>query len=246
MIQLVRIKLNKSLWMETTKQGSTMKKLIAIAILLGSTGLLAKPITLESVSYKEPTFKVTPQFGVMKIKGDYLDENSTISTGAAIDFMLSRRFSVGVNFTYSLFELDYAYNEMDLKQYDLGIFTKFFIIPDGVVRPFIGTGVSYIHNKMEYADDAYNTNVPYYNSDYYTFGTVAGTVAVGSEIRFSRNIGLVIDGRFTQNFTSGLNRQYENSTNSIYGYAPLAMENMEYNLEDAYSLSVNAGLVISF
>lgn len=225
-----------------------MKILIAIAILLSSTSLLADSITLVS---KQAKFKVTPQIGVMKLKSDYLDYNSTISTGVALDYMLSSRFSIGVNFTYSLFELfedDYGYNnnEMDLKTYDIGIFTKFFILPSGVARPFIGTGISYIHNKLQYADDAYNTFVPYYNDEYYSYGTVAGTVVVGSEVRFSRNVGLVIDGRYMQNFTSGLNRSFESSSNSVYGYAPLAMENVEYDLEDAYSLSVNAGLIISF
>ncbi|TDJ04330.1 MAG: hypothetical protein E2O68_08415 [Deltaproteobacteria bacterium] len=223
-----------------------MKLLIAALILLGSSSLMAKPITLESVIKKEPVVKIMPTFGVMKLKSDYLDYNSTISTGVALDFMLSSRFSVGVNFTFSLFELyedhfAYSSNEMDLKQYDLGIFTKFFIIPHGVIRPFIATGISYIHNKMNYADDAY----AYYDDDY-TFGTVAGTVAVGSEVRFSRNIGLIIDGRFTQNFASGLNRRYGDSTNSIYGYVPLAMERIEYDLEDAYSLALNVGLIILF
>ena len=228
-----------------------MKILIAIAILLGSTNLLAKPITVESEISKPARFKVTPQFGVMKLKSDYLDYNSTISTGVALDYMLSSHFSVGVNFTYSLFELfegDYTYNsnEMDLKTYDIGIFSKFFILPSGVVRPFIGTGLSYIHNKLQYADDAYNSFVPYYNNEDYSFGTVAGTVMVGSEVRFSRNVGLVIDGRYMQNFASGLNRSFDSSSNSVYGYAPRAMENVEYDLEGAYSFSVNAGFVISF
>ena len=228
-----------------------MKIFIAIAILLGSTSLLARPITLESVISKPARFKVTPQFGVMKLKGDYLDYNSTISTGVALDYMLSNYFSIGFNFTYSLFELyegDYAYNnnDMDLKTYDFGIFTKFFLIPSGVVRPFIGTGISYIHNEMQNADDAYNSYDRYNYDKSYGFGTVAGTVVVGSEVRFSRNVGLVIDGRYMQNFASGLNRSYDSYNNSVYSYVPNAIENVEYDLEDAYSLSVNAGLIISF
>ena len=236
--------------METNNKGYIMKLLIAVAILLGPTNPFAEPTTLNSVIEKEPVVKVTPFFGVMKLKSDYLDYNSTINTGVALDFMLSSRFSIGADFTYSLFELfedDFAYNndELDLRQYNIGITTKLFIFNEGVVRPFIGTGINYIHNKVSYADNVNHSLVSYYNDEYYTYGTVAGTVILGSEVRFSKHVGLVIDGRYIQNFASGMNKDY--SVNSLYA-SPIISEgeNLEYDLEDAYSASLNVGLIILF
>ncbi|RLA62590.1 MAG: hypothetical protein DRQ88_08165 [Epsilonproteobacteria bacterium] len=232
-----------------------MKSIVTAAILLlTSANLLAQSnfIKIE----REPVVKVTPQFGITKIKNDYLDYNSTISTGASVDFMVSSRFSVGAIFNYSLFELygnQYTYNvqEMDLKQYNVGVQTKFFIIPDGVVRPFIGVGVSYVHNKLDYADDNqsyYHSFRPAYDSGY-SFGNIAGSIVAGSELRFSRNVGLVLDAKYSGNLATGLNRSLDNE--SSYGrrnslVVPYEMGSVEYNLEDAYSVSGNIGLVILF
>jgi len=230
-----------------------LKTFIITAILLGATSsVMAKSLELSASIQTEPKVKLIPQYGVSKLKGDYVDFNSTINTGIALDFMLSERFSIGAIFNYSLFELYddqylYSNNEIDLYQYNIGIQTKFFIIPTGVARPFISTGISYGHNELKFADlnqGYYNSVAPYYSDESLTYGTVAATVMVGSEIRFSRNVGLIIDGRYTQTFANGLNR--DNGSNNKYYGESYELSNMEYLLEDIYTASLNVGLVIGF
>ncbi|TDJ09523.1 MAG: porin family protein [Deltaproteobacteria bacterium] len=222
-------------------------KIIALAILLlTSTAALAQTEHLQYV--REPTVKVTPYFGITKIKNDYLDYSSTINPGGAIDFMLSSRFSIGPNFNYSLFKLYeeanlYSQKDIDLRQYNIGIMTKFFLVPVGSVRPFIGAGANYIHNRVDFASDGRRVNRV--SDRYYTFGTIAATVTAGSEFRFSKNIGLVLDFKYARNLTVGFNQKVhgEDYTNAL---VPTVMKNREIDLKDANSLSGTVGIMFNY
>lgn len=228
-----------------------LKSIIAIVfLLLTSANLSAQTQIIEL--QKESKVKIIPHFGITLLRSDYMDYNSTINTGVALDFMLGSRFSLGATFNYSLFELNddqYAYSsrELDLRQFNIGAQAKFFIIPHGLIRPFIGGGINYSHNKLDHADDNqnyYNSVRRLYNQEY-TFGSVAGTLVAGSEIKFSRNVGLVLDYRYSRNLTTGLNRRVGGE--AVYnGLVPYEMEEIEYDLEDAHSSSLNLGFVLSF
>lgn len=222
-------------------------KIIAIAVLLlTSSTLLAQSNYVELE--KEPLVKVTPNFGLTRIKNDYLDYTSTVNPGVSVDFMLSNSFSIGPTFTYALFKLYddanlYSQRDTDLRQYNIGVMAKYFLIPEGKLRPFIGAGANYVYNRLDFARDG--RSVARIRDRYYTFGNIAAIVTAGLETRFTQNLGLVLDFRYAKNLTGGLNKKVHDEDNAN-ALVPRAMYNREIDLKDANSLSGVVGIMFNY
>ena len=213
----------------------------------------ARPLV---VTHQEATkLKVVPQFGVVKLKNDYFSFKSSLRTGVSLDFLASKRVSVGTSFIYSQFNLENDsyfnnFTDTDFYQYHFNIYSKIFFIPYGVVRPFFSTGLGYAHNVLEYGQyNGYFSNSSSGTDLSLSFGTITATMSAGTEIRLSRNIGLQFDARYDNYLSSGLNRKYQTGyslNNPAFSYDYGDLEQLALDLEDSHLLSFNVGLAISF
>lgn len=254
-----------------------MKNLILATLIFAT--CLAKAETIYSPSYSgsssEKTFKLIPTFGVMTLKTDYENINSSIDAGFALEKMLSSRFSLGLLFNYAKFEFNNSnsyvysnypynnnygyngyynngYNNYGLNGYynyygqsiiseifSIGINSKFFILNEGMLRPFLGGGLTYNRNNLNYDYD--NNGYNYYNAyngQYsVSVNSFSGLLMAGTELRFSRNFGLNLDFRYIKTFSNNSDYYY-NSTFSNLDYLGRAMENFDL-------MSFNAGILIA-
>ena len=85
-----------------------MKNLF-LAILLFATGMaMADTIYSPSIygTSGEKTFKIIPSYGLMTLKTDYENIQSSVNAGVALEKMLSSRFSLGLLFNYAKFNFN--------------------------------------------------------------------------------------------------------------------------------------------
>lgn len=226
-----------------------MKSLI-LAVLLFSVS--AKADTIYSTS--EKTFKLIPAYGIMTLKTDYENFNAKVNTGVALEKMLSSRFSLGLLFNYASFKFNdsnyYGYNNtpytygyynygyfgQSIKSeiFSFGMNSKFFVIDQGILRPFLGGGLTYNRNnlKYDYANSSYN----YYNNQYSTnVDSFSGLLMAGTEFRFSRDFGLNFDFKYIRTL----------GNNSDYYYSNSNLESLGKAMENSDLMSFNFGLLIA-
>jgi hypothetical protein len=147
--------------------------------------------------------------------------------------------SYGYNYGFNGYNNYYGQN-IKSEIYSIGINSKFFILNEGMFRPFIGGGLTYNRNNLDYD---YNTDYGYnyYNgyNDQYSVGvnSFSGLLMAGTELRFSKNFGINFDFRYIK--TLGNNSDYYYSSYSNLEYLGRAMADSDF-------MSLNAGILIAF
>ncbi len=190
------------------------------------------------------SFKLIPNYGVLTLKTENEDFKAKVNAGVSLEKMLSTRFSLGILFNYSNFEFQNYYLPMIKSNvYSLGANGKFFIIDNGLFRPFLGGGFLYNWNKLNYN---YNYNYSYnyygynnynnYNQDY-TVNSFSGLLTAGTELRFAQGFGLNLDFRYMK----GLSKEKY----PYYYYSNSLLESVGRGMQDADVLSFNFGILIS-
>jgi hypothetical protein len=216
----------------------------------------------------EKTFKIIPTYGIMTLKTDYENINSEINAGVALEKMLSSRFSLGLLFNYAKFNfndsnsnvynnypynnnygyngynnngLNYNYYGQSIKSeiFSVGVNSKLFILNDGMLRPFLGGGLTYNRNNLSY--DYNNSSYNYYNgyNGQYSanVNSFSGLLMAGTEFRFSQNIGLNFDFRYIKTLGNNSDYYYRSSFSNL-DYLGRMMENSDL-------MSFNAGILIA-
>ncbi len=142
--------------------------------------------------------------------------------------------SYGYNYGLNGYNNYYGQN-IKSEIFSIGINSKFFILNEGMFRPFIGGGLTYNRNNLDYD---YNYN--YYNgyNDLYatTVNSFSGLLMAGTELRFSSTFGINFDFRYIK--TLGNNSDYYYSSYSNLEYLGRAMEDSDF-------MSLNAGILIA-
>ena len=234
-----------------------MKKIILILAVLSINFALASDNYIYGES-GEKSFKVIPSYGLMTLKTDYENFNSKMNAGVLLETMLSSRFSVGLLFNFANFKFtsNYNYYSPAVKSdvYSIGINSKFFILNQGFLRPFFGGGLSYNWNKLSldtvyngyYNNYGYNNNYYGYNNNYsysnnndssLTTNSMSGILMAGTELRFSKNMGINFDFRYGKTFVK------DNGSNYYYSYNSL--ETISRGMEDGEIMSFNFGLLFA-
>ncbi len=215
-----------------------MKKIIIALLLLGANLANADQMIYGST---EKTFKLIPSYGFMTLRTDYEDFDSKINTGVTLETMLSSNFSLGLLFNYVNFKFSNNYYSAPVVKsdvYSLGLDSKLFIIGHGFLRPFIGAGFTYNWNKLS-NETAYN----YYSyNNYYdqtlSTNSLSGLLMAGTELRFSKNLGLNLDFRYIKTLV-------KDSEGNYPYYNDYFLENISRAMEDADLMSFNIGLLIA-
>lgn len=249
----------------------------SVAVVQASTQKVEAPLPVENKdSFSQlGKIKVIPNVGVLNIQGDGIDFESKVSGGVNIESMVSNRFSFGVGINYStltatdldsvnnngLYNGNIGYNnwysntydqgrEMNYKHLLLELNSKFFLVAESRVRPYVGLGIGYNRTNLKYTDKGqmntyqYNGSGVQYGNEAYTSNYVSGSALLGSEISFSQMIGMNLELSYSRGLTGGFGAKNEADMNVNDDQRKL--DNVGTAIEDSSFIAVKAGILIAF
>ncbi len=217
-----------------------------------------------------PENKVIPFAGIRQYSdsGNNIDFESNINMGLSLENMLSDNFSLGLGVSYSTMDITYKntfnnfgyyYNnslngdEVYYTNLNLNLNGKVFLSAKTRIKPFIGFQFGYNRSSLEF--ETRQTYFNRVNSGNQTSTTVSGshmtgTGLAGAEVDFSKNVGLVLDFRYSRALTDGYKE--DNSVVTVGGFNnqsdldKVALRNLGHRIEGADVASLNIGLVVRF
>jgi len=138
--------------------------------------------------------------------------------------------------------------EVSYKNLSVGLNSKFFIITDRKIRPYIGMGLSYNRANLAYNDANAQSNYQYngfnVGGEEYQTANLGGEVSLGSEAYFTKNFGINLDVSYARTLTSGFNSQSANT----FAYNPdqQRLEDLGRSIQEGNVFTLNAGILIAF
>jgi len=231
------------------------------------TRIVEVPAPVETKPAK--TSKVIPSLGASSIKGDRIDFESNMNVNVSLETQVMPQVTVGLGLGYSSLDITDVSNDfvnigvynpypttgyqnvygtngrkMSLGKFSIEANSKFFLIEDSKIKPFIGGALSLNRSNLKYEDSgAYSANGINYGSEGYASSTLAGTAKLGAEVDFSDTIAFNIDLSYTKNITSGIAK---NSDTANTNPDQSRLENITKAIEDADTTAILAGLVVRF
>ncbi|HAZ14861.1 MAG: hypothetical protein A2X86_21020 [Bdellovibrionales bacterium GWA2_49_15] len=139
--------------------------------------------------------------------------------------------------------------EMEYEQYSMEMNSKFFIVEAGRIRPYLGLGVSYNRATLNYK--AADPNAANYQWNGFSLGDeqfrtsyVGGSAMLGSEVYFTKNVGLNLDARYSRAITTGI----ANQSGNTFAYNPdqIKLEQTGKEIQETNSYSLTAGILMAF
>lgn len=195
------------------------------------------------------------------IKGTDLDIGSKISIGASVQTLVTPNISVGLGLGYTTLSATdvantygstyYCYNstncggrEMSFNKLSVDANSKFFIIAEGKLRPYVGAGLMFNRTSLKYDSAAnyyYYNNYTSTNSDY-SDSYLSGQAKLGADIEVSGNIGLNLELSYAKSLTSSDSSNVTNSNDPDQA----RLQNVSNAIKKGDVTSIGAGLVIKF
>lgn len=215
-----------------------------------------KPVVTDSI-------RIIPTAGLMNIQGADISLESKYSVGLAVETMVTPHIAVGLGVGYSgldLVDVTQAwqgtsigsYSELEYKQLDLRLNSKFFFVAEGRFKPYAGLGVAYSRGNIKYtgeSNDYQNTNWYYQTTatqtlpieEEFSSSFVSGNVSLGAEFKFTNNVGMMVEGSYSRSVTGSLAAKSVVKTEK---QAKLDVLGNAITESDVFSL--NAGLLVAF
>lgn len=229
------------------------------------------PIKVESTNEKfGSTIKVLPYSGLTTLMSDTENLEAGLVGGLKVETNATDRVSVGIGFNYtSLSTQDYGgtnymnnnyvdyYNgyyggrEIEYKNMNFDIYSKFYLLKNERFRPYVGAGLGYNRTTMAYADN--NQASSSYDGTYYgyNFGSeevvtsnVNIELMIGSEIKFTETIGANLELNYSRSL--GGNISSEKGINPYLAPDQQRLEDLSSELGEANIVSLFAGLLVEF
>lgn len=211
------------------------------------------------------SIKVLPYIGMASINSENEELNSNISMGLRVESDITTRLSIGLGINYmtvdttdeylNTYSSGYYYGannsrDIEYKNLSFDFYGKFFITKTNRFRPYVGAGLAYNRVSSEYVDSANNN---YYSSGIYnnssslnesevTTNNVGLRLMAGSEILFTKSIGLNLELQYAKGFG---NSSSDGSYSSYNAYQQ-RLEDLTDELNDSNIISVQAGLLVVF
>ena len=222
----------------------------------------ALPVKVEKKS------KIIPQLGASSIKGDRLDLDTDLTMGISAETMVTPQVSVGIGFGYTTMKMTDVANvyspnipntqygqyssvyggagrEMSLNRLTIEANSKYFFTEDSIIKPYIGGSLAFNRSTLKYE------NQKTYNYQSYSFGNedfgssaISGSIKLGAEIAFNETISANLEFAASKNISSGISKSSE--LNTTYNPDQGRLENINREIEQAATTSIQAGLVIKF
>lgn len=207
--------------------------------------------------------------GVTTYVGD-IETLRADNMGLRAEANVSDRFSMNVGVGYTSFQTeDFAssiYNnqgyqspyqnvygqkgrDIEYKNFNFDIGGKFFIARTERFRPYIGMNLGYNMATMNYMqNDNFNASPFGYNFQFgneeYKMSFANATLALGTEILFTRNVGMTLQGAYSRGLGSSLSS--ENSRNVGESPDQRRLGELADEVINANALSITAGLMVIF
>ncbi len=202
---------------------------------------------------------------------NYSGERETLradNLGLRVESNITDRFSMNVGFGYTSFQTeDFANNmfgnqgwsqqyygnygeqgrDIEYKNFGFDVGGKFFIARTERFRPYLGLNVGYNMASLNYMqNDEFNPtgfNYQFGNEEFKTSFANVG-LALGTEILFTRSVGLTLQGSYSRGLGSSLSS--ESSTNVNNNPDQKRLNELADEVINANALSITAGLMVIF
>ena len=210
--------------------------------------------------------KVLPYAGITSIQSDNENLEAGMNIGLRVESDISDRFSVGLGINYTTLKTtDYANGnqgymndprysaaytggrEIEYSNINFDMYSKFFITKTNRFRPYIGGGIVYNRTNAKYADNN-TTQFSYggYNSQFgdeeVTANAIAARLMGGTEILFTKNIGLNLELQYSKALGEG----FGNKENNVEGFDQVRLRELNDEINTAHTISVTAGVLVLF
>lgn len=227
---------------------------------------------------REKILSFTPYAGVAIFDTDAFNDSfeTKLSTGFRFDIEVHKHVSIGMGFQYSKTEVDpfdsqtdfintngfnnntvYDYGTIEHQRLGLSFNGKFLIVNDGRFKPYVGLGLGFVNNNLEYSDDTarvqnnngffFNNNGPIPNLENakYDSSVIEASLLAGSDFYFNDYIGMNLEFSFMKALNGG---DDEAGTTSFFGSNQQqdALDSIGRQVEDANVFSITGGLVVRF
>ncbi|MCT4640678.1 MAG: hypothetical protein N4A33_00170 [Bacteriovoracaceae bacterium] len=207
--------------------------------------------------------KVLPYVGMSSFQSENEQLEANIAAGVRAESDITSRISVGVGFKYtSMQTLDSANyfgnnfgvgywntfgnqgREIDYTNLNFDINGKFFITKANRLRPYVGAALAYNRTTMKYNDNQnWNGNIyGNFGDEQLTTGNISASLLLGSEVVFTKSIGMNLEFGYSKGLGSSFNTQ----RNAAQSPDMIRLQNLNEELADAHQFSVNAGMIIYF
>lgn len=217
--------------------------------------------------------KVIPSLGMTTIVSDNETLEAGVVMGLKVESNIGARFSVGMGLNYSSLKTSdfgttgyidnsylgyynsfYAGREMEYKNYNFDLYSKFFFVNNKRFRPYLGAGVGYNRSSLNYTNNSSaNPNYGACNGAYcnYSFGNEEVTsssmnmeLMLGSEIHFNETFGANLE----MNYKTGIggNLSSENGINSYRAPDQQRLDDLSKELGNASIVSMYGSILFKF
>lgn len=235
----------------------TVKQAAPVTQVIEQAPEVKKPVVMDSI-------RVIPTAGIMNIQGSNISLESKYSMGLSVETMVTPHIAVGLGIGYSgldLVDVKQAwegstigsYSELEYKQLDLRVNTKFFFVAEGRFKPYAGVGLAYNRATINYTGESneYNNSTWWYGStstqsnlpieEEFNSSFVSASVALGAELKFTKNVGVMVEGSYSRSLTGALASESVLKTDK---QARLDVLGDAITESDIFAL--NAGLLVTF
>lgn len=234
-----------------------------------STGQAA-PATVAQVETVQlgNVIKVLPYAGMTAIQSENEELEAAVAAGIRVESDITSSFSIGLGFNYtSLTSTDYANGfggytsdyyrgytstygagrELEYKNINFDIYSKYFITKTSRFRPYIGAGIAYNRSSMKYTDNRnYSNNIGpnYYQTgdEELTSNSISARLMAGSEILFTKNIGLNLELQYSRGLGSGFGDDEKVAESPDFR----RLRELNAEINEANIFSVFAGVLVLF
>lgn len=243
-----------------------------------STGMAAPaPAKVEAKVDATPqlgdVIKVLPYAGITSFQSENEDLEAEMSAGIRVESDITARFSIGLGFNYTTlkttdFKNGYAgympgtfydrYSQMygagreiEYKNMNFDIYSKYFITKTSRFRPYVGLGAAYNRTTSKYTDNR-NTTIPYgtasanyqyqFGDEEITSNLMSARILAGSEILFSDSIGANLELQYSK----ALGSSFGDQESRVEGPDQKRLRELSAEINDAHTFSVSAGILVLF
>ncbi len=218
------------------------------------------------------TIRVTPYAGITNFSGQQENLQSNMAAGVRVESNIGDKFAFGIGLNYTqLTTRDFSnqvngYNwssiyydfygnqgrEIEYKSYGINMYGKYYFSKGERFRPYAGAGIGVNRSTLEYTqNNSFNPNQFGNGFGNYSFGnerlttnSVNGQIVAGSEVYFTKSVGLDVLIQYSRGLGSSFNNQ--NATNAANALDQKRLQDLSTDMNEANALSVFAGIVIGF
>ncbi len=235
-----------------------------------STGQAAPQVVheVQTPTKMGDVIKLLPYAGITSVQSENEDLEGSINIGMRVESDVSERISVGLGFNYSTLQTtDFAngyqgytpdfqrrYNqaftggrEVEYTNINFDLYSKFFITKTERFRPYIGAGMAYNRTNSVYSDNR-GANIDYqgfnnqFGDEEVTANSISARILAGSEILFTKSIGLNLELQYSK----ALGSSFGNQENNVEGFDQTRLRELTDEINDAHTISVTAGVLVLF